>query len=145
MIGNLAKEALLGEQPETGSVQDAERHRGLVMIDKPHLDEEALAELRDVMEDEFDVLIHTYISDSADRITTLRQALEEADDQTFTKSAHSFKGSSVNIGAPLLGALCLQAETAGRNGKLSEAAETLDVIEQEFQTVRGLFEKLLTS
>lgn len=113
------------------------------MTDKPHLDEEALAELRDVMEDEFDVLIQTYINDSADRIATLRQALDAEDDDSFTKSVHSLKGSSVNIGAPLLGALCLQAETAARTGELSEAAKVLDVIEREFQTVRGLFEKLL--
>mgnify|MGYP004274314837 CR=1 FL=1 len=34
------------------------------MNDKPHLDVEALAELQDVMEDEFDVLIQTYLADS---------------------------------------------------------------------------------
>ena len=33
------------------------------MNDKPHLDEEALTELQDVMEDEFDVLIETYLKD----------------------------------------------------------------------------------
>ena len=46
------------------------------MGDKPHLDEEALAELQDVMEDEFEVLIQTYLADSQDRIHSLRQALE---------------------------------------------------------------------
>src|SRR5690554_1499436 len=38
------------------------------MNDKPHLDEEALAELKDVMEEEFDVLIQTYLADSRSRI-----------------------------------------------------------------------------
>ena len=38
------------------------------MNDKPHLDVEALAELQDVMEDEFDVLIQTYLADSRSRI-----------------------------------------------------------------------------
>ncbi|MDX1757576.1 MAG: Hpt domain-containing protein [Marinobacter sp.] len=115
------------------------------MTDKPHLDEEALAELKEVMEDEFDVLITTYLSDSRDRISTLRQALEREDPEGFSKAAHSFKGSSVNIGAPCLGELCLNAEKAGRAAQLEEAAAVLDQIEREFDTVRSLFEKLLNT
>ena len=115
------------------------------MVNKPHLDEEALAELRDVMEDEFDVLIETYLSDSADRINTLHRALVTEDNEMFTKSIHSFKGSSINIGAPLLGELCLRAECAGRNGRLDEAGQGLDRIESEFQTVSDLFQKLLNA
>ena len=49
------------------------------MNDKPHLDVEALAELQDVMEDEFDVLIQTYLADSRSRIDGLREALATAD------------------------------------------------------------------
>ena len=63
------------------------------MTDKPHLDEEALAELRDVMEDEFEVLIQTYVADSRDRIRGLQEALRADDRDAFAKTAHSFKGS----------------------------------------------------
>lgn len=113
------------------------------MTEKPHLDEEALAELKDVMEDEFDILIQTYLMDSQERIDTLRRALEAGDEDAFAKSAHSFKGSSVNIGAPQLGALCLEAEQAGREGRLSEAGDMLEQIDHEFQTVRNLFQQFL--
>ncbi|SDX08421.1 Hpt domain-containing protein [Marinobacter mobilis] len=113
------------------------------MTDRLHLDEEALAELKEVMEDEFGILIETYLSDSADRISALQQALDAGNDESFAKSAHSFKGSSVNIGAPQLGALCLEAELAGRAGRLDEAGVMLERIVLEFQTVRALFQQLL--
>lgn len=113
------------------------------MSDKPHLDEEALAELQDVMEDEFDVLIRTYIADSRDRIKALRSALQKSDADAFKKSAHSFKGSSINIGAPRLGALCIEAEKAGNDQQLDGAATLLDTIATEFETIRRMLEKSL--
>ncbi|WP_372971381.1 Hpt domain-containing protein [Marinobacter sp.] len=114
------------------------------MTDKPHLDQEALAELQDVMEDEFDILINTYIKDSSDRIAHLRSALDQDDADRFSKSAHSFKGSCINIGAPRLGELCSEAEKAGRENRLVEAGAMVDAIEDEFrqveQTLRGFLE-----
>ncbi|MDC0662166.1 Hpt domain-containing protein [Marinobacter sp. SS21] len=115
------------------------------MNDKPHLDHEALAELKEVMEDEFDVLITTYLADSQDRIATLRASLENQDAEALTKAAHSFKGSSVNIGAPQLGELCLLTEKVGHSAQLDDAAVLLDRIEREYDTVRTLFEKLLNA
>jgi len=109
------------------------------MSDKPHLDEEALAELRDVMEDEFEVLIQTYLADSRDRIRSLREAQQAGNADAFTKTAHSFKGSCINIGAPRLGELCLKAEMAGKESRMVEATALLDAIESEFQQVtKGL-------
>ncbi len=113
------------------------------MHEKPHLDQEALAELQEVMEDEFEVLIRTYLVDSSDRIGALRRAIDAADSDAFTRSAHSFKGSCVNIGAPRLGSLCLEAEVAGRDGSLSSAAELMDAIELEFAIIRDLLERNL--
>lgn len=105
------------------------------MTDKPHLDEEALAELRDVMEDEFDVLIQTYIADSHERIRGLQEALRSGDADAFARTAHSFKGSCINIGAPRLGELCLKAEMAGKEGLLDDASGLLDDIDREFEQV----------
>lgn len=114
------------------------------MGDKPHLDEDALAELQDVMEDEFDVLIQTYIADSRDRILNLRKALEAGDPEAFAKTAHSFKGSCINIGAPRLGELCQQAELAGKTSRLQEAPDLLDAIDSEFHQITGRLQTLLT-
>lgn len=113
------------------------------MNDKPHLDEEALAELRDVMEDEFDILIQTYISDSRERLENLRQALASGDQDAFTRTAHSFKGSSVNIGATRLGELCFAAEKAGKEQRTADAITLLPQLEAEFEEVRRLMEDSL--
>lgn len=109
----------------------------------PHLDDEALAELRDVMESEFDILIRTYLSDSSERLDVLRSALNERDTDAFTKSAHSFKGSCINIGAPRLGSLCAEAELAGKEERMDDAGHILDDIQSEFSTVRQLLEHTL--
>lgn len=118
-------------------------NRGLVMNDKPHLDEEALTELQDVMEDQFDVLIETYLKDSSDRISYLRSAITTDDADAFAKAAHSFKGSSINIGAPQLGELCLRAEQAGKDQRLDNASEVVDAIESEFRRIEQTLKRFL--
>ena len=113
------------------------------MNTKPHLDEEALAELQDVMEDEFEILIHTFINDSRERVAGLRHAIESRDTTAVAHTAHSFKGSCINIGAPQLGELCRQVEAAGKAEDLAETPALLQAIESEFHTVCGLLEGLL--
>ncbi|TBW59441.1 Hpt domain-containing protein [Marinobacter halodurans] len=113
------------------------------MNDKPHLDDDALAELQEVMEGEFDVLIRTYLSDSSERLNALRSALSDRDADAFTRSAHSFKGSCINIGAPRLGALCADAELAGKEERIDDARHVLDDMQSEFAIVRELLEHTL--
>jgi len=105
------------------------------MVDKPHLDEEALAELQDVMEFEFETLIQAYLNDSEERIESLKGASLDGDSDIFAKTAHSFKGSCINIGAPRLGELCQEAEKIGQHGSLNDASPILEAIEAEFQRV----------
>ncbi|PSF06184.1 histidine kinase [Marinobacter fuscus] len=105
------------------------------MNDKPHLDVEALAELQDVMEHEFDLLIQTYLADSTTRLDALKTALEEKDADQFAKTAHSLKGSCINMGAPRLGGFCFEAEQLGKSGDLGGAGEVLARIDAEFEEV----------
>ncbi|MBW7470366.1 Hpt domain-containing protein [Marinobacter sp. M216] len=109
----------------------------------PHLDEEALAELQEVMDEEFEVLIHTFLSDSRERIAGLKRAVDVQDAEALAHMAHSFKGSCINIGAPQLGELCRVAETAGKEQRLEDAPATVDAIESEFQAITGMLENLL--
>lgn len=113
------------------------------MSKTPHLDEEALAELQEVMDDEFEVLIHTFLTDSRERIEGLKQAVSGQDAEALAHMAHSFKGSCINIGAPQLGELCQIAESAGKEQRLDEAPETVAAIESEFRNVTHMLEGLL--
>tara|TARA_B100001179_G_scaffold82221_1_gene58015 strand:- start:309 stop:647 length:339 start_codon:yes stop_codon:yes gene_type:complete len=105
------------------------------MVETPCLDSEALSELREVMEDEFDILIQTYVEDSRHRIESLRQALDAGDPTALSRAAHSFKGSCFNIGVMRLGELCLQVETLAKSGDLDGGTALIDTIESEFRLV----------
>jgi HPt (histidine-containing phosphotransfer) domain-containing protein len=104
-----------------------------------HLDSTVLAALQDVMEDEYPVLLDTFLADSEERLRLLRQAARAADGQGLRLAAHSFKGSCSNMGAPLLAGLCKQLEDIGRRELLSEAPAVIEQIEREFAIVRILF------
>ena len=104
-----------------------------------HLEGSVLATLRDVMENEYPVLLDTFIVDSEERLRGLQQGLEWADAQALRLAAHSFKGSCSNMGAPLLASLCKQLEEAGRREQLEQAPDLIEQVEREFAIVRILF------
>lgn len=114
------------------------------MTDQPHLDEEALAELQDVMEDEFEVLIHAFVADSRARIDAFRKALRDNDTDDLKRTAHSFKGSCINMGAPRLAGLCYEVERKGKSGDLTAVASLIERIESEFTEVARRLEHFLT-
>ena len=104
-----------------------------------HLEGSVLATLRDVMENEYPVLLDTFIVDSEERLRGLQQGLEGADAQALRLAAHSFKGSCSNMGAVLLASLCKQLEDLARREQLDGVAPLLGHIEREFAIVRILF------
>lgn len=104
-----------------------------------HLDSAVLAALQDVMEDEYPLLLDTFLADSEERLRLLRQAVRAADGQGLRLAAHSFKGSCSNMGAPLLAGLCKRLEEVGRRERLAEAPALIEQIEREFAIVRILF------
>ncbi|NWO05201.1 MAG: Hpt domain-containing protein [Alteromonadaceae bacterium] len=112
------------------------------MTEQPRLDENALAELKEVMDSDFDALVQTFLADSRSRIQTLREALGQADEEQIVKTAHSFKGSCINMGAPRLSDHCSQAEQAGKAGDLSGMDVRLARIEQEFEEVERRLSQL---
>lgn len=112
------------------------------MTEHARLDESALAELKEVMEGDFDTLVQTFLTDSRSRIQTLREALGQGDEEQIVKTAHSFKGSCINMGAPQLSDYCSQVEQAGKVGDLSGMDSRLSVIEREFEEVEQRLARL---
>lgn len=106
------------------------------------LDSDILAMLKDVMEDEFSVLIDTYLNDGEVRIQGLRQSLCNQDADAVRQTAHSLKGSSSNIGAGPLSQLCMKIENCADKGQLAGLDSILDEVEQEFAAVRQALSEL---
>ncbi|MCY1284551.1 Hpt domain protein [compost metagenome] len=103
-----------------------------------HLDHTVLLGLQEVMEDEYPLLLDTFLADSKERLGSLRLALRAGDAQALRLAAHSFKGSCSNMGAPVLAALCRQLEEIARREQLDEAPPVLERIAAEFAIVRIL-------
>jgi HPt (histidine-containing phosphotransfer) domain-containing protein len=69
-----------------------------------HIDNEQLAELKEVLEDEFGVLISTYLTDAKFRLQLIQNGINSQDYEAVRLAAHSLKGASANLGALLLAA-----------------------------------------
>ena len=107
------------------------------------IDKSMIEELKELMEDDFPVLIETYIQDCDERITGLTTAIADSDSTEVRELAHAFKGSSSNLGAQKLADLCFSLETMGREDDLGRAADTFDSVKAEYQVVRDYFNSLL--
>lgn len=102
-----------------------------------HLDPDVLSGLKEVMEGEYPKLLDTFLHDSQERVTALRRARDDA--KALGHIAHSFKGSSGNLGAVRLAQLCqrLEAESAE---PASDLGALVDQIDREFALVKPMYE-----
>lgn len=103
------------------------------------VDETALAELRSIMGDDFQLLIDTFINDSEQRIVVLQQAVNENNAELMRTAAHSFKGSSLNISAVKLISFCKDLEDRGRESRLDGAQDVLDNVKLAYDEVKNYF------
>ncbi len=107
-----------------------------------HIDESALAELREIMGDDFSLLIETFIADSKLRLDAINEAINQQDSEALRTSAHSFKGSALNISAQILTELCKQLEFMGRDNEMEDALKVFEQTKEEFVNVNALLDKL---
>lgn len=93
---------------------------------------EVLCELKDILEDEFPMLVTTYLDDANDRLQKLRSAIDGADATVVRAEAHSLKGSSINLGATSLASLCAEMENRGHSAELDDTPALFERIASEF-------------
>ncbi|MCH2558722.1 MAG: Hpt domain-containing protein [Alcanivorax sp.] len=97
------------------------------------LNDGVIAELRDIMGGDFDTLVESYRQDGRQRLGALQQAIHEGHAEGVRQQAHSFKGSSGNLGAQRVSALCLEMEQLARDDRVDAAGERLAALEQAFE------------
>ena len=107
-----------------------------------HLDMDALNELKQVMGDEFSLLIETFENDSVLRIEAIREAVATADPDAIRRAAHNFKGSAGNMGAAQLAELCRQMENRGVNRQSAGSEQLLEEIIDSYGQVKIAFAAL---
>lgn len=110
-----------------------------------HLSYDALNSLKEVMEDDFNFLIETFIQDSETRIATLQSLVGRDDFDATRRAAHSFKGSCSNLGALRLSSLCAAAERRALDKDLSQLDTDLAGIKEEFEIVKKMMLDFITA
>lgn len=103
--------------------------------DLVHLDSQLVLELKQLLGDDFPDLVETFLKDSALRIEELELTIESTVAEDVRYAAHSFKGSSLNLGALRLSELCRHLEDMALQGRLYRSNECLERIKVEYSQV----------
>ena len=114
------------------------------MHDRSVLDAEVVSELQDIMGQDFQMLVESFQRDGEQRLAALEQALAGGDAETLRSQAHSFKGSSSNLGATHVAGVCMALETLASNGELASAPPLIDSLNQHFQQACAALSATLT-
>ncbi len=77
-------------------------------------------------------IIEVFLEDMPQQISSLKEALDEADPPHIQRQAHSIKGASANVGAIALQELATQVEDAGKSSDLEKSAILLIMLDKEF-------------
>ncbi|AIL62899.1 Hpt domain-containing protein [Pseudomonas alkylphenolica] len=101
-----------------------------------HIDHEVLSSLQEVMEDDYLKLLDTFLEDSEKRLSQLHEATTA---EELGHAAHSFKGSSSNMGAKALAELCRQLEERVKQPPLNDIEVLINQIDREYEAVRALY------
>lgn len=99
-----------------------------------NLDLELFEQLRILLDENFDLLIDTFISDNTQRIEELKSVIEDARWVDARQISHAMKSSSANIGAIALSQLCQQIETDSANN-FDDVKTKYDRLRTEFDAV----------
>ena len=104
------------------------------------LDPAALDQLRELQADgEPDVLeelVDMYLSDTAERLGMLRNAVSERRASDVERAAHALAGGSAVFGAEALISVCRQLQTVGREEDLEPAPALLERLDVEYDRLR---------
>jgi histidine phosphotransfer protein HptB len=114
--------------------------------DLPTIDPEAIANLRDLNPGDggefLREIVAIYIEDTPKRLADLRACLASGDVTTFTRAAHTIKGSSANVGAQVLKAIAERLEAISRKDGLGAVGSLIDDCDAEFGRVAAELRRL---
>ena len=107
------------------------------------INKEMIEELKELMEDDFPLLLNTFLDDSNKRLVDLKLAIAEENANDVRELAHGFKGSSANLGAEKLARISSELESMGRTDELSEVESSFIELNNEYKIILEYFKSLL--
>ena len=85
-------------------------------------------------------IIELYIQQAPGYINDIKTSYNEKDAQKMSKTAHTLKGASLNVGAKLLSELCKNIEMKCKNNDLSNIDDILTELEEVYNfTINELY------
>ncbi len=112
---------------------------------EPVIDAEAIENLRAINPDDSSFLkeiIGIFLEDTPARIAELRVAMAGGDASTFSRAAHSIKGSSSNLGAARLRSLAERLEHDSKSLPLASFVQGIAQLEAVFAETKAELERL---
>ena len=105
-------------------------------MDEPiqYLDESILNDLRDLMGNGFEPLIHTFIRDSDARLENLKKFLKLKEVEKLRQLAHAFKCSCLNVGAKTLVKICKDIEDLARENKVNAISNAINQLDRHLNS-----------
>ena len=80
-----------------------------------------------------------FVTDADAQLLELHRALDIADAEAVSRSAHNLRGSSASLGASGLASLCGTLEIQSADGNLSNGQTLLEALESELELVHSEF------
>jgi len=107
------------------------------------IDHSKLDTMRELLDDDFESLIHAFLNSATSIIESLPTAIANQDTREAERLTHSLKSASANVGATALSAMAYDAENIIRDQGLNNIESTISQIESEYKLVRIELEKQL--
>ena len=104
---------------------------------------EMLEELKEIMEEEFPSLLETFVVEAARQYEEAKSAWDAQDMEVLRRAAHSLKGSSGNVGAEDLQAICADLEHSARDEQADVIPELLANTGEKLDAVTSAVQSLL--
>lgn len=80
-------------------------------------------------------LLDTFFSEAPQLISQMKSAQASSDAETFRRVAHSLKSNATSFGAHHLAELARELEMLGKENKLNETGNRIEVLRETYQVV----------
>jgi len=131
----------------SAGIADQQTMENMKMCESPVIDEAVIQELMNFngeKNNEFlQEMISIFLEDTDILIGELTDAIKSENKELFTRSAHTLKSTSANIGAVKLSEMGKELEMMGKNGGLKKATVQMKETKHEYGRVRKELEKYL--
>ncbi|USE36322.1 response regulator [Endozoicomonas sp. SCSIO W0465] len=107
----------------------------------PLIDQSIFNSLKELMEEEFPVLINSYLEDAPKLMADIQSSSKDANREVLVRAAHTLKSSSNNLGATQLAMIAADVEREGQANKIGAASALISLLESTLdETMKALRE-----